>query len=213
MLRILLADDHDVVRRGLRALLEAHPDWAVCGEARTGREAVALATDLRPDVAILDLAMPERNGLEATRQIREALPGTEVLIFTMHQTNQLVREVLAAGARGYILKSDAAAQLIEAVAALAEHRPFFTAQVSETLLESFLRGDEGKGEIPGALTAREREVVLLLVEGLSNKGVAETLGISVKTAETHRAAIMRKLGIGSLAELVRYAVRIRLVEP
>jgi DNA-binding NarL/FixJ family response regulator len=213
MVRILLADDHDIVRRGLRALLEAQPDWVVCGEARTGGEALAQATDLRPDVAIQDQAMPEINWLEATRRIRQALPTTEVLVFTMHQTDQLVREVLAAGARGYILKSDAATHLIEAVAALAEHRPFFTARVSETLLESFLRGEEGKGEAPAALTAREREVVLLLVDGLGNKEVAEALGISVKTAETHRAAIMRKLGIGSLAELVRYAVRIHLVEP
>jgi DNA-binding NarL/FixJ family response regulator len=156
--------------------------------------------------------MPELNGLEATRRIRQALPATEVLIFTMHQTDQLVREVLAAGARGYMLKSDAAEQLVEAVAALAQHRPFFTARVSEALLESFLRGEEG-GEPSGGLTAREREVVQLLAEGRGNKEVAEALGISVKTAETHRATIMRKLGLGSLAELVRYAIRNQLIEP
>ena len=212
MVRILLADDHDVVRRGLRGLLEAQPGWEVCGEARTGREAVALASQLRPDVMVLDLAMPDLNGLEATRRIRQEWPETEVLIFTMHHTDQLVRDVLAAGARGYILKSDGAEQLIAAVLALVHHRPFFTARVSEALLDSYLRGADGEAAA-GVLTAREREVVQLLAEGRGNKEVAEALGISIKTAETHRAAIMRKLGLGSLAELVRYAIRNQIIEP
>ena len=215
MTRILLADDHDVVRRGLRGLLEAQFGWEVCAEARTGREAIALAARTRPDVAVLDLAMPDLNGLEATRRIRRERPETEILVFTMHESDQLVREALAAGARGYLLKSDAAERLVDAVAALAQHRPFFTAKVSETLLESFLaRQDAGDdGASAGALTTREREIVQLLAEGWGNKEVATALAISVKTVETHRAAIMRKLGLHSMAELVRYAVRNRFVEP
>jgi DNA-binding NarL/FixJ family response regulator len=214
MIRILLADDHDVVRRGLRGLLEAQTGWQVVAEARTGREAVDLAEQLRPDVAVLDLSMPELNGLEATRRIRKALPGTEVLVFTMHQTEQLMREALLAGARGYLLKSDAAERLVAAVAALAGHRPYFSAQVSEVLLDAFVRStaSSGEGASSDALTAREREIVQLLAEGRGNKEVADALAISVKTVETHRAAIMRKLGIGSLAALVRYAIRNQLIE-
>jgi DNA-binding NarL/FixJ family response regulator len=215
MIRILLADDHDVVRRGLRELLEAEPGWQVCAEARTGREAVALAERLRPDVAILDLAMPEMNGLEATRRIRRELPEIEVLVFTMHQSEQLMREALLAGARGFLLKSDAAERLVAGVAALVGHRPFFSAQVSEVLLDAFVRGGAASGEAGSmeVLTAREREIVQLLAEGRGNKEVGEALSISVKTVETHRAAIMRKLAIGSLAELVRYAIRNHLIEP
>jgi DNA-binding NarL/FixJ family response regulator len=215
MIRILLADDHDVVRRGLRELLEAEPGWQVCAEARTGREAVALAERLRPDVAILDLAMPEMNGLEATRRIRRELPEIEVLVFTMHQSEQLMREALLAGARGFLLKSDAAERLVAGVAALVGHRPFFSAQVSEELLDAFVRGGAASGEAGSmeVLTAREREIVQLLAEGRGNKEVGEALSISVKTVETHRAAIMRKLAIGSLAELVRYAIRNHLIEP
>jgi DNA-binding NarL/FixJ family response regulator len=214
MIRILLADDHDVVRRGLRGLLEAQPGWQVCGEARTGREAVALAERLRPDVAVLDLSMPDLNGLEATRRIRKDRPETEVLVFTMHQTEQLMREALLAGARGYLLKSDAAERLVAAVSTLAGHRPYFSSQVSEVLLDAFVRNTVTAGEGVGdTLTAREREIVQLLAEGRGNKEVADELAISVKTVETHRAAIMRKLGIGSLADLVRYAIRNQLIEP
>jgi DNA-binding NarL/FixJ family response regulator len=210
-----VADDHDVVRRGLRELLEAQPGWQIVAEARTGREAVALAERLRPDVAVLDLAMPELNGLEATRRIHRDLPETEVLVFTMHQSEQLMREALRAGARGFLLKSDAAERLVAAVATLVVHRPFFSARVSEMLLDAFVRGSASPGEdgVPEALTAREREIVQLLSEGLSNKEISEVLAISVKTAETHRATIMRKLGLGSLAELVRYAIRNRIIEP
>ena len=215
MIRILLADDHDVVRRGLRALLEAQPGWQVVAEARTGREAVDLATEWRPDLAIIDLMMPEINGLEVTRRIRRDLPGTEVLIFTMYHSEQLMREALQAGARGYLLKSDAAERLVAAVAAVARHRPFFSDQVSEMLLEAFMRSAAEAGEGGGleALTAREREIVQLLAEGRGNREIAGTLAISVKTVETHRAAVMRKLGVTSLAELVRYAVRNGLIEP
>lgn len=215
MLRILLADDHDVVRRGLRDLLTQHENWQVCGEATTGYQAVEMAISLRPNIAILDLTMPQLNGLEATRQIKKAVPAVEILIFTMHESERLIREVLAAGARGYLLKSDASHHIIAAVEALAKHKPFFTWKASETMLESFLMGSTAaESGAPGdPLTAREREIVQLLAEGKSNKEVATALGISVKTAETHRSNIMRKSGLGSLAELVRYAIRNRIIEP
>ena len=215
MLRILIADDHDVVRSGLRHLLSEHPGWEVCGEAVTGREAVAMARELVPNVAILDLTMPELNGLEATRQIKSAVPSTEVLIFTMHESERLMRDVLAAGARGYLLKSDAARHVVLAVETLAAHKPFFTSKVSETLLESFLRTakDAQSESVADPLTAREREIVQLLAEGNSNKRIASRLNISIKTVETHRASIMRKLGVNSIAEIVRYAVRNGLAMP
>ena len=215
MLRILIADDHDVVRSGLRHLLSEHPGWEVCGEAVTGREAVAMARELVPNVAILDLTMPELNGLEATRQIKSAVPSTEVLIFTMHESERLMRDVLAAGARGYLLKSDAARHVVLAVETLAAHKPFFTSKVSETLLESFLRTakDAQSESVADPLTAREREIVQLLAEGNSNKRIASRLNISINTVETHRASIMRKLGVNSIAEIVRYAVRNGLAMP
>lgn len=214
MVRILIADDHDVVRRGLRDQLSQHDGWEVCGEATNGREAVKMALKLAPDVAVLDLSMPELNGLEATRQIRHDLPHTEVLIFTMHESEQLIREVLSAGARGYVLKSDAGRQLISAVEALAHHKPFFTAKVSEALLDAFLKSDSkaDDGSAFRTLTGREREVVQMLAEGKSNKEIATRLFISVKTVETHRATVMRKLEINSIVELVHYAIRNQLVE-
>jgi DNA-binding NarL/FixJ family response regulator len=215
MLDILLADDHDVVRRGLRGVLEARADWRVCGEASNGREAVELALRLRPDVAVLDLSMPELSGLEATRRIRKALPETEVLIFTMHDAEQLVREVLAAGARGYVLKSDAARHLVAAVDALAQHKPFVTSRVAERMEDRLGKGaalDEG-GISSDPLTSREREILQRLAEGRSNKEVAAALDISVKTVETHRSSIMRKLGVNSIVELVHYAVRNKLIQP
>jgi DNA-binding NarL/FixJ family response regulator len=208
VLRILLADDHDVVRRGLRQLLEEQPGWEVCGEAVSGRKAVELTRQMLPHVAILDLTMPELNGLEATRQIRKALPATEVLIFTIHESEHLVREVLTAGARGYLLKSDASRFIVAAVEALAQHKPFFNYKVSETILDAFLRSSAASdGAAAEALTAREREIVQLLAEGHSNKQIAAFLGISVKTVETHRAAVMRKLDAHSVVDIVRYAVR------
>ena len=208
MLRILIADDHDIVRGGLRVLLENHPGWQVCGEAATGRAAVAMAKQLVPDIAILDLAMPELNGLETTRQIRAAVSGVEVLIFTMHESEKAMRETIAAGARGYLLKSDPARYVVSAVEALAAHKPFFTSKVSEVLLESYLRAETGQEDVArDPLTGREREVVQLLAEGNSNKRIASRLDISVKTAETHRFRIMHKLGFSSLAQVVRYALR------
>jgi DNA-binding NarL/FixJ family response regulator len=212
LLQILLADDHDVVRRGMRLMLDEHEGWKVCGEAANGREAVRLALELKPDIAVLDLEMPELNGLEATRQIKKELPSIEVLIYTMHETEQLIRQVIAAGARAYVLKSDAGQYLIEAVEALSRHKPFFTSKASETLLEN-IRRSVGNSGAASVLTDREREIVQLLGEGQVNKEIASTLGISVKTVETHRAAIMRKLEINSIVELVHYAIRNNLVKP
>ncbi|HEY0729165.1 MAG TPA: response regulator transcription factor [Pyrinomonadaceae bacterium] len=214
MVRILVADDHDVVRRGLREQLSSHDGWEICGEARNGREAVQMALKLSPDVAVIDLSMPELNGLEATRQIRRELPRTEVLIFTMHETEQLIREVLSAGARGYVLKSDAGRHLTSAVEALSHRRPFFTARVSEALLDAFLKSNSRKDEGSAfrTLTDREREIVQMLAEGSSNTEIAAKLSISIKTVETHRATVMRKLDISSIVELVHYAIRNHLVE-
>ena len=214
--KILIADDHEIVRRGLRALIESQPNWEVVGEAVTGREAVELAKQFTPQVAVLDVSMPEMNGLEATRQILKALPQTEVLILTMHDSEQVVREVLDSGARGYVLKSDAGRDLISAVEALRQRRPFFSSRVSEMLLQNY-RGRQqrpGTGDAPRSrLTAREREIVQLLAEGKTNKEVAASLNISIKTAETHRTNIMNKLDLHSVTELVRYAVRNNMVEP
>ena len=221
MTTIMLADDHEVMREGLRAMLETREGWSVCGEASTGQEAVRLAAELRPDIAIVDLSMPELDGLEVTRQIKREAPRTEVLIYTMYDTPRLVREVLAAGARGYVLKSDTARQLISAVEALSEHKPFFTSVVSESILEGYLQfvsGDDpgvarkAAAGAPNPLTKREREIVQLLAENLTNKEIAAKLSISVKTVETHRGAIMKKLGLSSIVELVYYALRNKLVE-
>ncbi|MXP63556.1 response regulator transcription factor [Roseomonas sp. M0104] len=214
MVRILLVDDHDVVRHGLRHLLEQQEGWAVCGEAASGRAAVELARSLTPDVAVIDVAMPDLNGLETTRQIRKASPRTEVLIFTMHESEQLVREVLAAGAKGYLLKSDAARSIVAAVEAVAARHPYFNWKVSETILDGFLRitnNSSGEGEAVGEpLTPREREIVQLIAEGCSNKETAIRLDISVKTVETHRAALMRKIGAHTIVDIIRYATRNKL---
>jgi DNA-binding NarL/FixJ family response regulator len=211
-LRILVADDHETVRRGVRVLLEAHAGWQVCEEAVEGREAVEKAVRLRPDVVILDIGMPLMNGLEAARQIRKAAPESEVLILTMHESEQVIREVLAAGARGYVLKSDAGRNLVNAVEALSRHKPYFTSSVADFVLQGFLDG-RGEPREASSLTQREREVVQLLAEGKGNKDVASTLGISVRTAETHRTNIMRKLGCHSFSDLVRYAIRNNIIAP
>jgi DNA-binding NarL/FixJ family response regulator len=215
-LRILLADDHDLIRRGLKALLESHPEWEVCGEANTGREAVTQAEGLKPEVAILDITMPDLDGLGAARKIRKVSPNTEILILSMHYSDQLIRDTLDAGARGYIIKSDSERDLVTAVEALAKHKPFLTPCASEVITSeldkpSGTRPEDSK-RLKDRLTTREREVVLLLAEGKSTKEVASILGISVKTAETHRANIMRKLELHRVSDLVRYAVRNKIVE-
>ena len=214
MVRVLLVDDHDVLRHGLRHLIEQQPGWEVCGEAVTGRQAVEMAKEKHPDVAVLDISMPELNGLEATRQIKKALPRTEILIFTMHEDEQLVRDVLAAGARGYLLKTDLGRHIVAAIEALLQHKPFFTSHVSETMLESFLRQANSPEDSPpkGVITGREREIIQLLAEGKSNKKISAMLNISVKTVETHRAAIMRKIGAKSIVDVVRYAVRNKIAD-
>ena len=211
--RILLVDDHEIIRKGLRSILEPRKDWVIVGEATTGREAVKKVEELKPDVVVMDISMPELNGLEAVRQIVRLVPRTEVLVLTMHESEDLVREVLEAGARGYLLKSDAARQLISAIETLRLHKPFLTSRVNEVVLTGYLGGKPLKGETSGGkLTPREREIVQLLAEGMTNKEVATTLHISVKTAETHRTNIMRKLDIHSVSELVRYAVRNHIIE-
>jgi DNA-binding NarL/FixJ family response regulator len=212
-MRILIADDHDIIRRGVRALLATRQGWEVCAEATTGREAVVKAEEHRPDIVVMDLSMPELNGLEAARRIRKMLPRTEILVLSLHFTDQLVREIVDAGVRGYILKSDTDRDLLTAVEALANHRSFFTTGAAQLILD----GVREKGSTPilmrKRLTSREREIVQLLAEGKSTKEVAVSLGISVKTAETHRANIMRKLEIHSVSELVRYAVKNQMIEP
>jgi DNA-binding NarL/FixJ family response regulator len=210
MTRILIADDHDVVRSGVRAILEGQVGWEVVGEAEDGKAAIDQALATRPDVVVLDYALPLVNGIEATRQIRTRVPGAEVLIFTMHDTATLVREVLEAGARGFLLKSDARRFLVAAIESLAEHKPFFTSKVSEALLESFLSKDSGATD--SLLTSREKAVVQLIAEGHTNRRIAEVLSISLKTVETHRATAMRKLNLETTAALIRYAIRNKLVE-
>jgi DNA-binding NarL/FixJ family response regulator len=211
--RILVADDHEIVRRGIRSLIENHPGWEVCGEAVDGREAVEKVRELRPDMVLVDVSMPNLNGLDAARQILDIAPQTRVLILTMHESEQIVREVLEVGARGFLLKSDAARDLVSAIQALQRRTTFFTSSVAEMVLNGFLdrRGETQK--VPkDRLTPREREVVQLLAEGKSSKEVAGVLNLSVKTAETHRTNVMRKLDLHSVADLVRYAVRNNLVQ-
>ena len=209
--QIMIADDHAIVRRGLRSLLETQPGWEVCAEASNGREAVEKAAQFKPDVAVIDIGMPQLNGLDATRQIVAVLPATEVLILTMHQSEEVAREVLRAGARGYVLKSDADVHLIAAVDALLHHKPFLTSAVTDVFFGDYMNSwasEDPQGD--RRVTAREREIIQLLAEGKSNKEVAVALDISVRTAEAHRANINHKLGFTSLTDLVRYAIRNRI---
>ncbi|MEI6278826.1 MAG: response regulator transcription factor [Verrucomicrobiae bacterium] len=212
--KILIADDHEIVRHGVRNLLASVPAYECCAEATTGREAVRLCEEMQPDVAILDISMPGLNGIEASRQILKVCPRTKVLIFTVHDAERLVYEVFHAGAHGYILKSDAGRHLLSAIESILAGRHYFSSQVSEVLFESFQKKDmphvaDDEGLKP---TSRESEIIQLLAEGHSNKEVAAALGISVKTAETHRATIMRKLGMHSIGELVRYAIRNQIIQ-
>ncbi len=214
-LRILIADDHEVVRHGIRVLLESHPAWQVCGEATDGRQAVEMEKQLKPDLVILDVGMPNLNGLDASRQMLCRNPRQRILILTIYETEQVVKAVLEAGARGFVLKSDAGHDLIAAVEALHQNRTFFTSRVAEMVLKGYLKPDEKQADpevARPALTAREREVVQLLAEGKSTKEVASLLNLSVKTAETHRSNIMSKLNFHSVSELVLYAVRNNIVQ-
>jgi len=215
-LRILLADDHEIVRRGLCALLQKQDGWEVCGEASDGREAVEMAKKLKPDVVILDIGMPYLNGLEATRQLLQHDPHFKIIVLTITDSDQVIREALNAGARGFVLKSDAARDLVSAVEALQGKRMFFTPRVNDLVLAGFL--DKGhaisQNEPPNLpiLTAREREVTQLLAEGKSSKEVASLLSLSTKTVETHRSNIMRKLDLHSIRDLVVYAIKNNIIQ-
>ena len=213
MLRILIADDHEVARKGIRSLLGDHAGWEVCGEARDGREAVEYASTMRPDIFLLDIGMPNLNGLDAARQILGMTPKARILILTVHDSEQVVREVLAAGARGFLLKSDAGRDLVAAVEALQYGRTFFTSRVAQMMLDGYLRPHDASyvsGQL--ILTPREREVIQLVAEGKTTKEVATALSLSVKTAETHRTNLMRKLDLHSVAALTIYAVRNGIVQ-
>jgi DNA-binding NarL/FixJ family response regulator len=212
-LRIMVADDHEVVRKGLRALLEARPGWQVCAEATDGRDVIKKVAEVKPDVIVLDIAMPNLNGLEATRQLIKSDPEAKVLILTLHDSDQVIRDVLSAGARGFLLKSDAARDLVSAVEALGQGKTYFTSKVAAMVLNGFLKGGPGAslGTYASPLTPREREIVQLLAEGKSSKEVASVLGLSVTTAETHRSNIMRKLDLHSVSDVVLYAIRNNII--
>jgi DNA-binding NarL/FixJ family response regulator len=215
LLRIVVADDHEIVRRGLISLLKSHAGWEVCGEARDGVEAVEKVKELKPDIVILDIGMPNLNGLEAARQMAHNNPQSKLLILTISDADEMVRAVLDAGARGFVLKSDAARDLVAAVEALQSNKTFFTARVAEVVLGGYLGRSrhhaEGDLTLPD-LTPREREIVQLLAEGNSGKQVASRLSLSVKTVETHRSNLMRKLKLHSVSELVLYAIKNQMVQ-
>jgi len=209
--RIIIVDDHDAVRRGIRQLLETKPYYRVVGEATNGREGLELAREAQPDIAIVDYSIPELNGLDLSHALKREFPRIEILLYTMHDREEIVIEVLRAGVRGFVLKSDAEKHLIAALDALSLRRPYFSAAISDTLLEQFL--DSKPHPLASSLTHREREVVQQVAEGRINKEVAARLEISIKTVETHRASAMRKLKLRTTADLVRYAIRNQLVQP
>jgi DNA-binding NarL/FixJ family response regulator len=211
MIRILIADDHDIVRCGLRRLIEAQADWKVVAEAGDGKEALSKAVETKPDVAVLDYSMPLINGLETTRQIRARLPNTEVLIFSVHDCEVRIQDCLRAGARGYVLKSDVGRELIDAIELLASHKPFFTPRASEILLDCVLR--QGPNPSLSPLSDREQLLVQLIADGQTHKEIGDRLNVSVSLVEAVRAKLMRKLGLSSSAGIVLYAVRSGLVEP
>jgi DNA-binding NarL/FixJ family response regulator len=202
------------MRAGVRALIEQEPGWQVCGTATNGQEAVEAARKLKPDVVVLDMTMPELDGLEALREIKRTLPNTEVVIFSAYHSEEVIEQLFDAGAKSYIQKSDGSRHLVAAIKSLAEHKPFFTSEISQILFAKFLSNSPGKKQNgqEHAVTSRERDVVRLLAGGNSNKEVANSLGISIRTAETHRATLMRKLGLESLAALVRYAIRNNIID-
>lgn len=208
--RILIVDDHDAIRRGLRQLLDTKPYYQVVGEARDGRSAVDIARESRPDIAIIDYSVPELNGLDLAHALKRELPRVEILLYTMHDREEIVIDILRAGVRGFVLKSDSEEHLIAALDALSIHRPYFSGAISETLLAQFLEAKPH--ELASSLTHREREIVQQVAEGRINKEIAARLNISIKTVETHRASAMRKLNLKTTADLVRYAVRNQLIQ-
>jgi len=210
-LRILVADDHDFIRQGTCAVLERHPGWEVCGLAATGREAVTQAAQLKPDIVVMDMTMPELNGLDAAAQIKRESPETEIVLLSAHQSDEVIRDAFKAGVKSFIFKTEAHHLLVESVQALACHQPFLTPRVSEVLFSDVINPDQSEGG--ERLSAREREIVQQLAEGKSNRDVGQAFGISTRTVENHRANIMRKLGVDSVAGLVRYAIRNKLIEP
>lgn len=213
-LRIMLVDDHDVVRFGVRLLMERQPGWVVCAEAKTGEQAVATAIEREPDVAIVDIQLPELGGVEAIRQIKQATPSVEIVVFTAQTDEDVVRAVFDGGARSLILKGDENEELIRAVRSAAEHKPYFTPHVSQIIFARYIHGHaaEEPSHSADGLSFREREVVSLVARGMSNKEVAQRLGISVRTVESHRATVMDKLNLRSLSELIRYAIRQQMVD-
>lgn len=208
-LRILLADDHAIVRQGFRALLE-RAGFEVVGEAEDGQQAIELAEKLRPDIAVLDVAMPILNGIDASRGIRKVSDQTKIILLTMHTHKKFVAESLRAGVRGYVIKSAAANELLQAIRTVCKGNPYLTPEIAKVMVEGYLQGDDGKGE---SLGDRERQVLQLVAEGKTNKEVADILDITVKTAESHRAHLMDKLQIHETAGLVRYAIREGLIQP
>ncbi len=212
-LRILIADDHEVARQGIRSVLESHGGWEVCAEAKDGREAVEYASKLKPDIFLLDIGMPNLNGLDAARQILAIMPDACILVLTIHDSEQVVREVLGAGARGFLLKSDAGRDLVAAVEALQARGTFFTPKVAQMMLNGYLSPHSAPDAATSpVLTPREREVIQLVAEGKTTKEIAMALDLSVKTAETHRANLMRKLDLHSVADVTVYAVRNGIVQ-
>jgi DNA-binding NarL/FixJ family response regulator len=211
MLRILIADDHEIVRKGVRDVIGGHPGWEVCAEAADGQEALELALAEKPDVAVLDVSLPIINGVTLTQRMRKECPATRVLLFTMHDDDETVSTGLAAGARGYVLKSDSEIHLEAAISALGANRPYFSSPVSEVLLDAALN-DRKRSRLE-TFTIRELEVAQLIAEGNGNKQIARLLEISIKTVESHRAAAMRKAGVRTAAELVRFAIKHNLIQP
>ena len=215
-LRILIADDHELIRRGVRTLLEAEPGWKVVAEARDGEEAFEKAKETKPEIVVLDIGMPRLSGLEAARRLKSILPQVKVLMLTVHESERLAWEVLNAGARGYVTKSDTARDLVIAIEALRRDKTFFTSRIDRIIRDSFLDGRPSKTaeEKQGKqLTSRQREIVQLLAEGKTSKEVSALLNLSAKTVETHRANIMKRLSCHSVSDLVRYAIRNNIVQP
>ena len=212
-LRILIADDHAVVREGARLLVESQPGWEVCAIATDGREAVDLAMQHRPDVIVLDLHMPQLDGVEAVRELKKQLPEAELVIFSGENSERAVEELFEAGVKSFIRKTDPPRTLLDAITSVSQHKRFFTPEISDIVFTKFLKAGSGKSGAGEKLTPRERQIVKLIADGKSNKQIADALEISTRTAEAHRATVMRKLNVDSTATLVRYAVRNGIVEP